>query len=182
MKFNPERHQRRSIRLNGYDYSQSGAYFITLCVQNRRNLFGQISDGVMSLNSLGEIVHREWTKTPLIRKNIQLDKFVIMPNHFHAIVWIEDVSLGEESKGAQQCSPTETSTLFRPARSLGSMIAQFKAITTKYINEIVDTKGERQWQRNYYEHIVRNEDGLNFIRYYILHNPENWADDSLHEA
>ena len=88
-RYNPDIHHRRSIRLKGYDYSRAGLYFITLCVKNRKNIFGKIEQGKMKLNELGKTAHQEWKHTPEIRKNISLDEFIIMPNHFHAIVKID---------------------------------------------------------------------------------------------
>jgi len=88
MRYNPNIHNRRSIRLKGYDYSQAGMYFITICVRNRKHLFGEIRDGNMILNEYGEIAHNEWVKTPDIRPNIQLGEFIVMPNHIHGIIVI----------------------------------------------------------------------------------------------
>lgn len=88
MKYNSEIHHRRSIRLKGYDSSRKGAYFVTICDQNRECLFGEIVDGVMRLNHMGKIVADEWVKTAKIRNEIELDEWVVMPNHFHGILVI----------------------------------------------------------------------------------------------
>ncbi|XGB43143.1 MAG: hypothetical protein LVS60_04975 [Nodosilinea sp. LVE1205-7] len=88
MKYNPDIHHRRSIRLKGYDYSQNGLYFVTICTQNRHHLFGTITNGQMALNPMGEIVHDEWFKTASMRPNIRLHEFIVMPNHIHGIIEI----------------------------------------------------------------------------------------------
>lgn len=172
-----EAHHRRSIRLQGYDYTQDGAYFVTLCAYRRTLLFGDVFDEEMELSTLGCIVLEEWERTPSIRAEIELDTFVIMPNHFHAILFV----MGNERRGAPPCAPTETSPkLMRPPRSLGSLIAGFKSATTRRINAVRLTPGEPVWQRNYYEHIIRSEDALNQIRQYVQNNPANWLSDENH--
>jgi len=171
----PQRN-RCSIRLQGYDYSQAGAYFVTICTQNRECLFGEIANGEMRLNDAGRMVVHEWIKTAEIRDEIELDKWVVMPNHFHGIVVIAG------TVGAHGRAPLQSSThhgLYRPAKSLGSLMAGFKSAVTKRINEIRATPGTKLWQRNYWEHIVLNEPELNRIREYIHNNPAQWEQDSL---
>lgn len=162
-----DRQHRRSIRLKGYDYSQVGAYFITVCAQNRECLFGSVVDGEMRLNGAGTIVADEWLKTTMIRDEIELDEWVVMPNHFHGIVWIN-----HHRRGDWPVAPTGPQP-----RSLGSLMAGFKSAVTKRINENRQTPGEKIWQRNYYEHIIRNESELNRIREYIVNNPLQWELD-----
>ena len=170
MKYDPEKHHRRSIRLKEYDYSQSGAYFITICVYNRECLFGEIVNGEMRLNEWGTIVENELLKTPELRPNVLLDEYVVMPNHIHGIVVIMD-----NCRGVLQYAPTRR---FRsPSQTIGAIVRGFKSTTTKRINEMRIAPGMPVWQRNYYEHIIRNEDKLNEIREYIIGNPIKWAED-----
>lgn len=167
-----EESQRCSIRLKDYDYSQEGAYFVTICTHGHKCLFGQIVDSTMQLNRFGNVVNKCWLEIPHHFPNVEVDAFVIMPNHFHGIVVIQDYR-GEVT------SPTpkgaETAPLQR--HTLGQTIAYFKYQTTKSINQICHTPGNRLWQRNYYEHVIRNEHDLNDIRQYILDNPVKWDMD-----
>lgn len=208
MKFNPEIHHRRSIRLKGYDYSSNGAYFVTICSWNRECLFGEISGMNMSkpemiLNEYGEIVHDEWIKTGLIRKEIEIDEFIVMPNHFHGIVFLQGRGdrlvaqmpmikdniqgrppiIGQTNQIRQDSrmigaagTPTEKRPGPRP-KSISSFLAGFKSIATKRIDESRQTPGAPVWQRNYYERIIRNEIEFNRICEYIINNPANWNDD-----
>ena len=170
----PQRN-RRSIRLQGYDYSKAGAYFVTICTQNRECLFGEIVNGEMRLNEAGRVVADEWLKTAEIRDEIELDEWVVMPNHVHGILVIAD------RRGDPPVAPTN-----RPVaptgpqpRSIGAVMAGFKSAATKRINELRQTPGIKLWQRNYWEHIVRNEPELNRIQEYIHNNPAQWELDSL---
>ena len=168
--------QRHSPRLKNYDYSLQGAYFITICTLNRKCIFGEITDDRMLLNANGEIVLKEWLKTPEIRHEIKMDEYVIMPNHFHAIVFIEGRGDRPVARpDGQNSIPSETGRL-KPA-SIGAFIGGFKSSVTLRINGIRQTPGVPVWQRNYYEHVIRNEDELNEIRQYILTNPVKWALD-----
>jgi len=174
-KYQRRKHTRRSIRLKGYDYSRSGAYFITICTIDRTCLFGDIIDCAMVLNKQGTIVADEWCKTPRIRREIELDAWMVMPNHFHGIVILRSGrcrSDRPECKGDRPVAPTGPLP-----RSLGALIAGFKSAVTKRINELQNTPGAKLWQRNYYEHIVRNENELNQIRRYIVDNPAQWEHD-----
>jgi putative transposase len=181
MKYNPDKHHRKSIRLQGYDYSSSGAYFITLCVHQKQHLLGEIVGGKMQLNEYGKIVQEEWHKSSKIRKEIKLDVFVVMPNHVRGIVWILPPDTLTPNVGAQDLAPlriTENrSQLVRQKKSLGSFVAGFKMAVTKRINELRHLPGTPVWQRNYHEHIIRNDDNCNRIREYIQHNPKNWSTD-----
>jgi REP element-mobilizing transposase RayT len=190
MKYDPEKHHRRSIRLKGYDYSQAGFYFVTIVTHNRACLFGEIVDGAMHLNKAGKIARQEWLLLAK-RFNVRLDAFVVMPNHIHAILVILDREIKPTQAGAtlvfrQNLSassaalPTITSydaggsPLHRPAGpapgSLGAIIGQFKSRVTKRL-------GCPVWHRGYYEHIIRDDDSLDRIRMYIEANPINWAID-----
>jgi len=175
----PERHRRRSIRLKGYNYSQAGAYFITICTQERECLFGQVIEGVMQLNEYGWIVHDEWVRTADVRPNVELDLFVVMPNHLHIIVVIHSHDCG---RGVLQYAPTscagttenQTSRLRSPSQTIGAIVRGFKSASTKRINELRKTPGAAVWQRNYFEHIIRDEESLHHIRQYIVENPLRW--------
>lgn len=171
-----ERNRRRSIRLPEYDYTLSGAYFVTICTHNRESLFGRVVDGKMLLNEYGKIVCEEWFRTAEVRRNVELleGEFVVMPNHVHGIIWIVDAGNGV---GAQRrCAPTPrgiTPNNVAPG-SLGAIVRAFKSTVTRRINELRNTPGGRVWQRNYYEHIIRTERALNAIRRYIRDNPRRW--------
>ncbi|WP_373497934.1 transposase [Desulfococcus sp.] len=177
---------RRSIRLQGYDYSQAGAYFVTTCTQNRECLFGHIVDGEMRLKDAGKIVADEWMKTATIRHEIELDEWVVMPNHFHGIVVIAGDPVGAHGRAPLRhirapLPPPDAAErmLRRPPKSLGSLVAGFKSAVTIRVNELRKTPGAKLWQRNYWEHIVRNECELNRIREYIRNNPARWETDKL---
>lgn len=165
------RQHRRSIRLWGYDYSQAGAYFITICTRNRQCLFGVIVDGAMQLNNTGRIVAREWVRTAEIRQGIESDGWVVMPNHFHGILVVH------ERRGTARRAPT-VERFGRPVSgSVPTIVRSFKSAVTKRVNELYRTSGAPLWQRNYCEHIIRNDDEMNRIRQYILDNPEQWDMD-----
>lgn len=173
MKFDPNQHHRRSIRLHGYDYSSAGAYFVTICTYYRKCLFGEITDGKMRVNEYGQSVQEEWVRSAKIRCEIELDAFVIMPNHIHGIITIHDDVGAIGRSPLQKIIPSHG-----PAKqSLGAFVAGFKSATTKRINEIRNTPHLPVWQRNYYEHVIRDEKSLNQIREYILNNPLNWEMD-----
>ena len=169
-QYSPTTHQRHSLRLKGYDYSQAGAYFVTICAYNKEYLFGDIINGVMRMNEYGKTVREKWLLSSKLRSEIKLDEFVIMPNHFHAIVIIW--SIGTNTVGANGRSP-----LRMKPKSLSSLMAGFKSSATSRINGLRNSPGVPVWQRNYYEHIVRNEDELNRIREYIINNPLQWQFD-----
>lgn len=178
MKYDPNIHLRRSIRLKGYDYSRAGAYFVTICVQNRACLFGDIVDGEMVLNPSGQIVADEWIKTAEIRNEIELDEWVVMPNHFHGIVWIRHGGgTTGDCRGTARRAPTVEQFGKPVAGSLPTIVRAFKSAVTKRINQTRKTPGMTLWQRNYWEHIVRNDHELNRIRQYIINNPANWQYD-----
>lgn len=180
------RYHRRSIRLKGYDYTQPGACFVTVVTQNRVCLFGEIVDGRMRLNRLGKIVYEEWFRTARLRPYVELrpDEFIVMPNHIHGIIRIVDIIDDDNVVGARRRrAPTTTSgtTLEQFGRpvpgSIPTIIRAFKSATTRRINEWRGTPGARVWQRNYWEHIVRNEKALERIRRYIMTNPARWQMD-----
>ncbi|MEK7279529.1 MAG: transposase [Nitrospirota bacterium] len=170
-KYNPDIHRRRSIRQKEYDYATIGAYFVTICTYKRECIFGDILDGKMQSNEFGHIVEMEWLKTPIIRSNIALDGFVVMPNHFHGIMVIN------ECRGVLQYAPTRQHEFRSPSQTIGAIIRGFKSAATKTINELRDTLGLPVWQRNFFEHIIQKEEELYRIREYINNNPLQWAED-----
>jgi REP element-mobilizing transposase RayT len=170
--YDPDKHHRHSIRLRNYDYSQAGGYFITLCTQGRECLFGEIVSAEMRLSKYGQTVQDEWLPTAAIRHEVKLDVFQIMPNHFHGIVIITPQVGVPGSVGAHGRAP-----LHRGPRSLGSLVAGFKSVVTRRINEMRNTAVAPVWQRNYYEHIIRSKNELDRIRQYILDNPAKWLED-----
>jgi putative transposase len=182
MTFNPDIHHRRSLRLQNYDYSQSGAYFVTVCIQHRVCLFGNISGNAIIPNDAGRMVDKWWNELGNKFPSINTDAFAIMPNHIHGILAFV---------GATLCGRPETTLHGRPedghphrgAPTLGDMMDWFKTMTTNdYIRGVKEHHwtpfSGRLWQRNYYEHIVRNEEDLNNIRAYILNNPAGWDKDA----
>ncbi len=189
MPYDPARHHRRSIRLRGYDYTQPGAYFVTLCTHDRAHLFGDVVDGIMVLNPYGEIVRDEWFKTAEIRPYVRLDEteFVVMPNHVHGIIWIvdDDDVVGARRRRAPKWRRAPTSgpgvTLERfgapVSGSIPTIVRAFKSAATKRINALRGTPGAPVWQRKYHEHIIHTEDDVNQIRQYIANNPLPWELD-----
>ncbi|GBD53398.1 transposase [Microcystis aeruginosa NIES-298] len=189
MTFDPEKHHRRSIRLRNYDYSQPGAYFVTICTYQKQSWFGEIKNGQIYLNQLGKIVADEWLKTCKIPPNFKLDEWVIMPNHFHGIVIINDYSGDDQSLGARDApldlgardAPLDLGARDAPLQqkpnSLSSCIAGFKSAVTKRINLLRQNTVPPIWQRNYYESILRDEKYLAVVREYIINNPKNWPND-----
>jgi len=245
MKYDPEQHHRRSIRLQGYDYAQEGAYFVTIVTQDRPSLFGEIVDEKMRLNDGGATLERWWIELNNKFRTLETDEFVIMPNHFHGIIVIADVGadlrVGPVGKGAHIGAPlqrppqptTRTGAGVNPdvhpahqgthagvplqgthpvrpvARRgapmcapggvageagfahgrapLPTIIQWFKTMTTNEYMRGVKTQGwtpfrGQLWQRNYYEHVVRDEESLNRIRQYILDNPASWEFDRENPA
>ena len=215
MRFDPERHHRRSIRLKGYDYHQAGAYFVTICTQDRAFLFGQVVHGEMRLNEAGKMVYDVWNDLPAFYPGVQTDAFIVMPNHIHGIIILVGadprvcpdadprVCPGQPSVGVGPCAyPDSCPRAYRgeppvgvgpraypgqpqgvaPTMGLPDVVHRFKTMTTKRYADGVKRLGwepfrGRLWQRNYYEHIIRNEESLNRIREYILTNPMRWALD-----
>lgn len=221
MAYNPNKHHRRSIRLKGYDYSQAGLYYITICTQNRACLFGKIKNGKMILNDAGRMVENEWLKLTERFKNIALHEYVVMPNHFHAILEIVDVAaVGATlvvapdnndmvtTKNNDLVVPnnnnmvapnnnnvvaTKNNDIFTQNKKgqprglplrVGDMVGAFASITTvKYIRGVKNNGwqpfNKKIWQRNYWEHIIRDEQSHMAISEYIMNNPANWDNDRL---
>ena len=174
MPYDPLKHGRRSIRLPSYDYSQPGAYFGTLCVADRRCIFGEIEDGEIRLSELGAFVAEHWASLSAHYPNVILDEFVILPNHVRGIIRLSSEGLPVVGAGFQPAQPPHTSKLIR---SLPDIIRGFKTYTARRTTWIRGTPGQALWQRNYYEHIVRGEGDLEAIRRYIVENPLKWAED-----
>ena len=205
--YNPTIHHRRSIRLKGYDYSQAGLYFITICCQDRVCRLGRIENGVMICNELGEIAYREWMKTAELRPQIELDAFMVMPNHIHGILKINEMdmdtlhspnnmgdNMGDNTgdntgecnspNNTGECnSPNNTgecnSPLRSPSNTIGAIIRGYKSSVTKQFGLM--GFDEKLWQRNYYEHIIRDEQSYQIISEYIINNPKKWADDKFYK-
>jgi len=189
-----QRHHRRSIRLQGYDYSRSGAYYVTLCTQDRACFFGEVVDTDMHLNDAGRLVSDAWRALPDRFPPIVLDAFVIMPNHIHGVVVIagdnNPVGAGLvpalDVVPAQNAAPVHDGSIAgattRVAPTLGDVIGAYKSMVTVQYTRAVHTRGwprfrKRLWQRNYYEYVIRNAESLDRIRQYILDNPRCWYED-----
>jgi putative transposase len=192
MKFDPQKHpfdqaqgkHRRSTRLPEFDYSQPGAYFVTLVTSRRECLFGEIRNSMMYLSEAGKIVLGVWNFLPTRYSMVALGTAVVMPNHFHGIMVINEFPVGaiHQSEGAIHESPLRESPpqerrIQRRRMTLPLMIGYFKMNSAKQINKLLNSSGIPIWQRNYYEHIVRNDDERNRIHQYIESNIDNWEDD-----
>jgi len=210
LPYNPHLPNRRSIRLKGYDYSQAGLYFITICCQDRACLFGEIMgaknispiistenctptvgaknvspiQAKMVLNDAGKIAKKCWIEIPEHFKQVILHEYVIMPNHIHGIIELSVRTVGAKnisplpippSTPASSPSPTPMQS---PSQTIGSVIRGFKIGVTKWMRQNTDIY--YVWQRNYYDHIIRNEESYRRISEYILNNPAQWADDKFY--
>ena len=176
---------RQSTRLRGYDYASAGAYFVTICAHERRCLFGEIVDGAMSVSALGQIVEACWVSIPTHFPSTTLDDFVVMPNHVHGIIVLGDTDTppvgAQHAAPAMPDAPEDAGSAHRinvPAGSLGAIVRSFKAAATKRINDLRRSPGESVWQRNYYDHIIPDQEGLMRVRAYIANNPARWAFDA----
>lgn len=207
---NKQRHNRQSIRLKGYDYSQAGLYFITLCCQNREHFFGYISQQKMHLSDAGKMIQSEWLALPARFPEIHLHEYIVMPNHFHAIIELVGATLvvaqnaeqvnqnsgiqnpeiktvlpsQGQPRGLSQRS-SQSNPPLQPKKTVGDIIGAYKSITTvEYIRGVKKHHWKRfdkkLWQRNYWEHIIRNETAFNRISNYIKNNPTKWKDDTFY--
>ncbi len=149
-------------RLEGYDYSQSNYYFVTICTANRKEYFGKIDDNQMILNYHGQIVEQQWQWLAKQYSYVKLDEYVVMSNHVHGILIIDD---------SDRSRPVPTNHI----KSLSSLIGAFKTTSSKLIHQ--NGLSDFSWQRSFYDHIIRNDESLNKIREYIINNPINWAND-----
>ncbi|MBI2485726.1 MAG: hypothetical protein HYW01_01960 [Deltaproteobacteria bacterium] len=175
-KSDSQKHLRRSIRLKGYDYSLGGAYFVTICVKERKFVLEEINNSDVTLSPIGEIVYRCWSQIPSHFNFTRLDVFVIMPNHLHGVIVIADDCRGVQLNAPTTRNPSDFYKFISPKRkTLPIVIRTFKAaVTTQYRK---NNYHSFEWQRNYYEYIIRNEDELNRIREYIIDNPLQWQFD-----
>ena len=174
MKPKPTQTRRRATRLNGYDYAQTAGYFVTICVQQQGCLFGKIIDGQMHLNEIGRIVVECWSRIPQHFSAAELDVCVVMPNHIHGVIFLGTVGASPPPRS----QPNRRVEISAPA--LGQVVAYFKFQSTKYINQHRDMPETRVWQRNYYDHVIRDERDLQRIRQYVADNPIQWELDQLH--
>jgi putative transposase len=175
-----------STRLKDFDYSSNGYYFITICTKNRECIFREIINEKMQLSAIGEFVLNGWKESFDIRKELFCDEFVIMPNHIHGIVIIENQNetynsnIIVETHG--RASLPERASLKHPHRmskSISSFVSGFKSAMTKYVNIFRHTPGMSLWQSRFYDHIIRDEKSLQKIRNYIVNNPINWQNDEM---
>ena len=200
MTLQPKNRRRRSIRLPGYDYTQPGAYFVTICAHERQHLFGDVVAGQMRLSTAGRVVDWYWRRLPQHFPHVRLDAHMVMPNHAHVILWIVDAVgathsptiSGQMVNAVPTDGPDQTQRVLgnaSPLRpngpapgSVGAIIGNFKSVTTRRINKMNHTPGDPVWQRNFYERIVRNERALHAIRQYIADNPARWHLDRYNAA
>ena len=190
-----QRQRRSSLRLKGYDYSRAGAYYVTICAHHRVEVFGEVVNGVMNLNEVGLIAQQEWLRTEQ-RSEVALDEYIIMPNHIHAILWIiteEEHDMGEILRRGMACpwgmarhAPTDPPFVERQfgkpiPHSLSSIIGSFKSAVTRAIRNVLSGMRATVWQRQFYDHVVRNEADLHRIREYIWNNPARWDCDRERE-
>jgi putative transposase len=203
-RYDPQRHYRRSVRLKGYDYAGPGAYFVTICVRERECALGRVVDGAMELNDCRRMVATTWQRIPRFFPQVELDAWVVMPNHVHGIIVIVDGVRGrgdafpseghddESVSGEQELNETKTPFAENvaptgtprpagpPSGSLGAIVSNFKSLTTRRFNRMRKTPGVPLWQRGFYEHIIRNERELDAVRQYIADNPLKWELDRYH--
>ena len=169
--------------VSNYDYAQPGAYFVTICAQNRECVFGEVVQGQMILDGPGQMLESVWRQLPQCYPGVEVDAFAIMPNHVHGIVVL--VGAGLVGVGPRACPerPGQPQGVApTPAISLPDVVHRFKSLTTAKYGRGVHNDGWRPfpgrlWQRNYYEHIMRNENELNRVRQYIVDNPAGWEED-----
>lgn len=190
---------RRSIRLPDFDYTNPGAYFVTICAHDRQYLFGDVVDGLMRVNGWGEIVQQTWAALPEHFTHVELDQFIVMPNHVHGIIVLKDDAAAVGAKQVSSASPAFVPPVFAPvlnqgkageslalplhgtvAGSLCAVVQNFKSVTARKINKSRHTPAHPVWQRNYYEHVIRNDCDLAAICEYIAGNPARWLDDEHH--
>ena len=172
----PIRPRRKNLRLEGFAYTEEGAYFITICTHKRKCTLAKMIDNEVCLNNWGRVVESEWLQTAILRPYVSLDAHVVMPNHFHAILFLQ----GQE-RATQRVAPTgkDHPTGLMP-RSIGAIVGQFKSQVTKQLHSTGRKSKEPFWQRNYYEHAIRDEDDPNRIREYIQNNPIRWLEDEYY--
>ena len=182
MKYNPNIHHRKSTRLKGYDYTQAGLYFITICVKNRECLFGNITNGKMLLNDSGKNANECWLEISNHFSNTQLHEYIIMPNHIHGIIEIVGANQHSPNVDDKHNRTKYISPLRSPSKTIGSVVRGFKIGVTKWFRLNMGDEfpiGQSVWQRNYYDHIIRNEKTYQTISEYIINNPLKWQEDKF---
>jgi len=181
MKFNTQVHQRRSIRLKKYDYTQPGGYFITMVTFEREHLFGEIENEEVKLSKFGLVAKQQWEKLPKRFPNIELGAFVVMPNHVHGIIQILErtgTANNSTSHGDDSSRRAPTEGFQKPVpNSIPTIVRSYKSAVSYRINLMRGSDGVPVWQRNYYEHVIRNHEDWDRIHQYIEANPSNWAED-----
>lgn len=170
MRTHPDRH---SSRLKGFDYTQAGGYFVTICTSGWVHLFGEIKNSEMVINDLGHIVQQTWQTLPDHYDGIELDEYVVMPNHFHGIVFINGVVMTKTNLVGAGLKPAPTKKI----HGLPELIRAFKTFSAREINQIRGNPGFPVWQRGYHDRIIRNNKELDRVREYIRTNPVNFGDD-----
>ena len=182
-KFNPLMHHRQSIRMKGYDYSLAGAYFITIATYQHTCIFGEVLNDKIKLNKYGCIAFNQWIRLTKRFRDSDFPAFVIMPNHVHGIILI---GIGTGTKLGPHSPKTPSLRSFPKFNvlpgSLGAVVRAYKAAVTYRINVMRDTARPPIWQRNYYEHIIRNEEDYETIWNYIETNPQKWIDDRFYQS
>ena len=169
MEIKPKKYHRKSMRLQGYDYTFPGAYFVTMVTQLRECLFGKVVDSEMQVNQFGLIVEHAWMDLPSHYPQVTLEAFVVMPNHVHGIVVIN------ECRGGSQTRP------YRMIQhGLPEIVRAFKSFSAMRINQLQKRDRVAVWQRSFYDHIIRNEQDFRNIWEYIHNNPQKWQDDEFH--
>ena len=176
MNYNPNIHKRKSIRLQEYDYSQSGLYFITICTSDRKCLFGQINEQKMVLNEGGDIAEKCWLQIPVHFPNALLHEYIVMPNHVHGIIELSTTRV--EDIQPLQHTPKQNQFQKIIPHSIGSIVRGFKIGVTQWFRQNSDE--HNIWQRNYYEHIIRNQESYQKISAYIVNNPGQWKEDKFY--
>ncbi|MDX2079131.1 MAG: transposase [bacterium] len=170
MLYNPNIHHRRSLRLQDYDYSQTGVYFVTICTHLREKLFGEIHNEYMHLNQIGMITQTCWRAIPDHFPHVETDEFIVMPNHIHGILVF--TAFSDVSPSRQFSKPI--------SGSLSVVIASFKSSVTRKIKQFNANFATPVWQKNYHEHIIRDEISLSTIRNYVINNPSTWGKDTFY--
>jgi len=180
-----EARRRRSLRLRGHDYAASGGYFVTICSRGRACLFGGIDDGAICLSPIGEIVSGCWLEIPQHFPDAELDEWIVMPNHIHGILILH--GRGEAFASRRSSAPQDPGANASPLRitkargtrrnSLGAIIQTYKSVSSRRVNATCGTPGSSVWQRNYFEHLIRNDEQLTRTRRYIVENPLRWELD-----
>jgi putative transposase len=176
----PRESKRKSLRLSGYDYSQAGAYFVTICTHGRKSLFGRVVDDEIYLTEPGRVVYRGWQELNFKYPTIQLDYFTVMPNHVHGIILL--VGAGSPRPEIPSLQLGGETPPLQKNPDLSRIIGYFKYQSTKRINAARQTPGVKVWQKGFYDHVIRDDESLNRIREYIATNPSRWDMDRENPA